>query len=105
MSTRAVLRYETWTLDQAVADVRVAGDSAEIVVDDRGTAPMPVRLAITRAGGRVDRAEIPVDPWLRGERRASIRVAATPAIVRVEFDPEEHFPDIDRSNNRWAPRR
>jgi hypothetical protein len=93
--------YETWTLDQTVADVRAAGDSTEIVIDDHGLAPMPVRLAITREGGAVQRAEIPVDVWLRGARRTSIRVASTPRIVKVEIDPEEAFPDIDRGNNEW----
>ena len=95
--------YETWTLDQAIAGVQANGDSTTITVDDRGLAPMPVRLAITRQGaGRVDRVEIPVDVWLRGERRATIRVASSPRITRVEIDPENAFPDIDRTNNRWG---
>jgi hypothetical protein len=93
--------YETWTLDQAVADVRAAGDSTEIVIDDHGLAPMPVRLRITREGGATERAEIPADVWLRGARRASIRVASRPRVVKVEIDPEESVPDIDRGNNEW----
>src|SRR4029079_11099073 len=39
--------YETWTLDQAVASVTEVGERTNIVVADRGLAPMPVRLAIT----------------------------------------------------------
>ena len=95
--------YETWTLDQAIAGVEVSGDSATITVEDRGLAPMPVRLAITRQGtSAVERREIPVDVWLRGERRAILRVAASPKIMKVEIDPENAFPDIDRTNNRWG---
>jgi len=95
--------YETWTLDQAIAGVDVRGDSATITVEDRGLAPMPVRLAITRQGASaVERREIPVDVWLRGERRAILRVAASPKIMKVEIDPENAFPDIDRTNNRWG---
>ena len=95
--------YETWTLDQAVTNVQASGDSATIMVEDRGLAPMPVRLAVTRQGSpRVERHEIPVDGWLRGERRATLRVAASPRITRVEIDPEGAFPDIDRTNNRWG---
>ena len=95
--------YETWPLDQAIGGVEVRGDSATITVEDRGLAPMPVRVAITRQGGAaVERREIPVDVWLRGERHATLRVAATPRIVRVEIDPENAFPDIDRTNNRWG---
>jgi peptidase M1-like protein len=95
--------YETWTLDQAITGVQVKGDSATITVEDRGLAPMPVRLAITRQGvAGVERREIPVDVWLRGERVATLRVAASPKITKVEIDPDNAFPDIDRSNNRWG---
>ena len=97
--------YETWTLDQAITSVQTSGDSATIAVDDRGLAAMPVRLAITRQGvAGVERREIPVDVWLRGERRALLRVRALPKITKVEIDPENAFPDIDRTNNRWGGR-
>jgi hypothetical protein len=62
---------------------------------------MPVRLALTRAGGAVQRVELPVDVWLRGGRTAEARVARTPAIQRIEIDPEQAFADIDRNNQVW----
>jgi len=93
--------YESWPLDQAIADVRQDGDSATITIEDRGLAPMPVRLAVTRAGGGVERMEIPVERWLENRRRVSIRVGDGPAIVRVEIDPEAAFPDLDRNNQVW----
>ena len=43
--------YETWTLDQAIASVSPAGGKLVVTIEDRGLAPMPVRLAITRAMG------------------------------------------------------
>jgi hypothetical protein len=91
--------YDTWTLDQAVGDVRQTGDSTEIVIDDVGLAPMPVRLAVTRADGTVQQVTLPVEPWLAGARRQSVRVAGR--VTRVEIDPEVRFPDIDRTNNSW----
>ena len=94
--------YETWTLDQAIVGVQASGDSTTITVEDRGLAPMPVRLVITRQGGRTERQEIPVDVWLRGERRTTLRVASSPRVTKVEIDPENAFPDIDRTNNRWG---
>jgi Peptidase family M1 domain len=92
---------ETWTLDQAIASVRSRGDSAEVVIENRGRAPMPVRLALTRADGSVERMELPVDIWLSGTTRYTVRVPNTPALTRVVIDPEELFPDTDRGNNRW----
>ena len=94
--------FETWTLDQAIADVHTAGDSTEIVVEDRGLAPMPVLLAVMREGGAVQRVTIPETAWLSGSRRATVRVAATPRVLRVEIDPQHAFPDVNRDNQIWV---
>jgi aminopeptidase N len=94
--------HQPWPLDQAIASVVAAGDSVAITVEDRGLAPMPVRLAITRAGGAVERVELPVEVWLSGARTAVARVAKAPAIERVEIDPEQAFPDVDRGDQVWS---
>jgi hypothetical protein len=96
--------FETWTLDQAVVSARRTGGQVEIVIEDRGLAPMPVHLAITRAGGTVERIDVPVDVWLQGVRRHVIRVPDSPSIERVAIDPDERFPDTDRSNNQLVVR-
>jgi hypothetical protein len=93
--------FETWTMDQAVAGVQRVGDVVEITVEDRGMMPLPARLAITRADGRVDRMEIPVEAWLAGATRQTVAVPAEPAVVRVVIDPELVFPDVDRRNQAW----
>ncbi|HXI21235.1 MAG TPA: M1 family aminopeptidase, partial [Gemmatimonadales bacterium] len=94
-----------WSLDQAVGSVRTEGDSVAITIEDRGLAPMPVRLALSRSDGTVQRIEVPVTVWLDGARRVLVRVAASPAVTRVEIDPEAVFPDLDRGNQVWtAPR-
>lgn len=93
--------YEPWSLDQAIASVREEGDSVTITVEDRGLAPMPVMLAVTREGGSVQRIEAPADVWLKGARSWVARVPAAPRILSVEIDPDGAFPDIDRDNQRW----
>lgn len=95
--------YETWTLDQAIATVQVAGDSLEIVIEDRGLAAMPVPVTITRADSTVEERLLPESVWLAGGRRHTLRVAARPAVRRVEIDARSDFPDIDRSNQVWQP--
>jgi aminopeptidase N len=94
--------YETWTLDQAIGSVSVAGDTLRVTIDDRGLATMPVRLAVTRADGHVERIVVPVDVWLAGTRHHTVRILNAATITAVEIDPEQVFPDIDRSNNRWT---
>ncbi|HJR68071.1 MAG TPA: M1 family metallopeptidase [Gemmatimonadaceae bacterium] len=93
--------FETWTLDQAVSGAREEGDALVVTIEDRGLAPMPVRLAITRADGSVERMELPVDPWLAGARTQTARIGSAATVRSVEIDPELAFPDVDRANNRW----
>jgi aminopeptidase N len=93
--------FETWTLDQAVGGVRDDGDALVVTIEDRGLAPMPVRLAITRSDGSTERMELPVEPWLDGARTQTARIAGAATVRAVEIDPEMGFPDIDRGNNRW----
>ncbi len=93
--------FETWTADQAVASVAREGDRVAITVEDRGRMPLPVRLAISRADGSVERMELPVDAWLEGATRQTVHVAAEPAVVRVAIDPEVTLPDVNRRNQTW----
>jgi hypothetical protein len=94
--------YETWTLDQSIGEVRIAGDRMEVEVLDRGLAPMPARLVVTRADGRTERIEVPVDVWLAGARRHTVPVRDAATVTRVEIDPENAFADIDRTNQTWT---
>ena len=87
----------TWSLDQAVASVT----NNVITVEDRGDAPVPTFLTITRQNGEKLTREIPVETWLNA-RTATVSVPAGSPIVRVEIDAQRAFPDVDRSNNVWG---
>ena len=91
-----------WPLDQAIESVTTTGDSTTVTIADRGLAPMPVPLAITRSDGTVERKEIPVSAWLSGARRATLTVRATPRVTRVTIDPDGFFPDINPDNQAWS---
>lgn len=94
--------YETWTLDQAIASATMNVDKLVVTIEDRGLAPMPVRLAITRMDGRVERMVLPVSVWLNGARSTVVSIDAGGTVKSVEIDPEHAFPDVDRSNNTWS---
>ena len=80
------------------------GTGLRVTIDDKGTAPMPVRLTITRTGAPAEQVVIPVDDFLRGSRRVSTLIANAATVTAIEIDPQQRFPDIDRSNNRWIRR-
>ncbi|MDB4948408.1 MAG: peptidase [Gemmatimonadetes bacterium] len=94
--------HEAWTMDHAVRSVGDGPAGTTVTVADLGEAPMPARLAITRADGSVERREVPVETWLSGARTATVTVprGALP-VTRVELDPEHVFPDTDRRNDVW----
>jgi hypothetical protein len=93
--------FETWKLDQAIDTVTTMGDSADVVISNRGKAPMPVKLVVTRAQGTPDTVTVPVDVWLGGARKTSVRVAREPTIKTIAIDPGNEFPDVDRGNQKW----
>lgn len=97
--------YTTATLDQAIHDVETGPDSTTITVTSPGRAPMPVRLALTRADGSTTRRILPVDPWLNDADTVRVQVPSSPHLCRVEIDPEAAFPDVDRSNQAWQASR
>jgi hypothetical protein len=94
--------FEPWPLDQAIGSVRKNGSTVDITVEDRGLAPMPADLAVTRADGHVERIRVPASVWLAGARTHVVHVARAPDVVRVEIDPDGLYPDIDRTNQRWV---
>jgi hypothetical protein len=96
--------FETWTLDHAIAGVRTTAAGLEIDVEDRGQAFMPTRLMITRADGSVAPVEVPVEVWLGGARRHTLRLPGAPAVTSAEIDPEHRFLYVSREGHRWTTR-
>ena len=94
--------FEAWPLDQAIVSVKNDGTSVAITIEDRGLAPMPVELAVTRANGKVERVHIPATVWLHGARTYVARVARGAEVMKVEIDPDGWFPDVDRTNQLWT---
>ncbi len=92
--------FETWQLDQAIGAVTPKGTELEVMIQDKGLVPMPVRLSITRGDGKVEHREIPVSVWLAGNDRTTILVPGD--VSKVEIDAGQVFSDIDRTNNVWS---
>ena len=93
--------FETWRLDQAIDTVITAGDSLDVVIENKGRLPMPVPLLVTRTDDTADSIRVPVTVWLAGAKRTTVRIPLTPTIRSIEIDPAREYPDINRSNQRW----
>ncbi len=89
----------TMTLDQAVTDVAVAGDTTRVTLEQEGLV-MPLRLRLEYADGDTTTRRIPVEAWHTSD---TFTTTATGGEVRaLRVDPDFRLPDVDRSNNAWA---
>jgi hypothetical protein len=94
--------YETWTVDPAVASVTSSEEATVIRIEDRGFGPMPLRVQIQFESGNVIERPVEVGSWLRGDGAVELRIPlASGRVTRVQLDPREWLPDLDRANNVW----
>ncbi|MGQ0553137.1 MAG: M1 family metallopeptidase [Planctomycetota bacterium] len=104
---------ETGYLDQAVAEVvqapvvpAAAAPGAEpagqavIRFVNQGELVMPLVYRVVFADGTQQDVRLPVEMWASSNRFAA-GVTTRQAIVSVVIDPEQRFPDVERSNNAW----
>jgi hypothetical protein len=80
----------------------VANGVATVVIKDLGKAPMPVFLVLTLADESTVEYKIPVEAWL-GDASVATRVTVpvSAKVIKAEIDPQQYFPDLNRSNNVW----
>ena len=98
--------YRTDVVDQAVDSVTTTTDSAgtpstQIYLSSPGQLPMPVDLTLTFADGSSEAARLPVEVWYLGDHYVYTRDFPT-ALVKVEIDRDQAFPDVRRENNAWS---
>jgi hypothetical protein len=94
--------YTTGTLDQAVDSVTTvaANGRQRIFLRNAGPLVMPVRLGIGFEDGSADTVSLPVEIWFYGNSYFYV-VDSPRKITAVTVDPDNQFPDVDRSNNAW----
>jgi hypothetical protein len=63
---------------------------------------MPAEVRLAWSDGTVETRRIPVEMWNYGRRHAFTLPARLRRLVDVEIDPRRAYPDVDRTNNRWA---
>lgn len=95
--------YSTARLDQAVDSVTAEDDTARITVSMREEMIMPLELRVTFDSGAPVTRRIPVEMWNYGPSHVAKVATRGRRVSRVEVDPRQAYPDVDRANNRWSP--
>jgi aminopeptidase N len=86
--------YTTTRLDQAVDSV----SGGKIYLTNRGTMTLPVEMEVQYQDGSSERLRLPVEMWNQGPRFV-YRVRSDKPVRRVEVDPRQTLPEVDRRNN------
>jgi hypothetical protein len=94
--------YTTGTLDQAVDSVTTvaANGRQRIWLRNLGPLVMPVALGLGYDDGTTEKVTLPVEVWFYGNNYFYV-VSDPRKLTSVTVDPENAFPDVDRSNNAW----
>ncbi len=94
--------YTTWTLDQAVTEIKYdkngASSGAFITIENLKEIVMPVTIKIIEQNGQTQIMKLPVEIWQRGAKW-TFKCNTTSKITRVILDPDNLLPDVDRANN------
>jgi hypothetical protein len=96
--------YTTEVLDQAVDSVvatNSAGLASRVYLRNAGQMLMPVELELVMDDGSKTELSLPVEVWYGGSSYGLV-VPEPKKVVGVSIDPERHYPDIRRENNRWS---
>jgi hypothetical protein len=95
--------YNNWSLDQAIQQVAVTGNTAAITIANLDKMVMPVVIQITFNNGTTQRLQLPVETWFQ-HTTYTLSVPVTASITTVTIDPERMLPDANRQNNVWPGR-
>jgi len=96
--------FTNWNLDQAVTDVKYIGSDAKngalITIENLGQMALPVQVKVTEVNGTTQLIKLPVEIWQRGYKW-TFKYNSGSKISSVIIDPDNLFPDINRTNNTY----
>lgn len=88
--------------DARIDDVVRAHDTLTVTIASAGGAHLTVTVAVAREDGRVERLRIPAAVFRRHATQ-SLKVANARSVTSITLDPQHLTPDMNRTNDRWAP--
>jgi hypothetical protein len=92
--------YTTEVLDQAVVDVQDREGESVAILENHGQMKMPVILQVRSTDGETKEIRRSWDAW-GDDGLMVVPLPVEGAVSEVVLDPDQKFPDVDRSNNRW----
>ena len=95
--------WETWTVDQTVASVTPGPTGTTIVIVDKGLAPMPGEVKVTRSDSIGGAREDPGQVLARRAHQLQLHGARRRRWCGSRWIRSRSCPDVNRKNNSWSP--
>jgi aminopeptidase N len=92
----------TGFFDASIDDVVRQRDTLTVTIASRGGAYLSVPVAITREDGRTETRTISAASFRRDSVQ-TMKISAARSVTSVVLDPQRARPDMNTSNQRWAP--
>jgi hypothetical protein len=96
---------EAPTFDQTIDSVVITMDRdvahATVRYGNKQRGVMPLLVRFTFADSTTQEFSYPAEIWKAGERYTVSYTFPGKTIRQIWIDPDRHFVDVDRTNNRW----
>lgn len=93
--------FEQGYPDLAIKDAFVTGDQVHVIIENRGTIPVPVDLQITYTDGQQDTVYKSARVWQGSQKGFSIELERKNSKIKSLDLGNNHIPDADRKNNHF----
>jgi Peptidase family M1 domain len=92
----------TGHFDARITDVVRAHDTLTVTIESAGGAHLSLPVMITRDTGHADTLRISAAAFRR-QALQIVRIPGARSVTSIVLDPRHTTPDLNRSNDRWAP--
>ena len=93
--------YETDVLDQAVTSVETDSSGTAITLEQRRDLMLPMEAVVTYDDGSTSEHRVPAEAFFTSDTH-TLSVEPGRTVERVQLDPNQILPDMQRGNNTWA---
>ena len=97
--------WKRWFFDDGMPDLAIVKYSSNkkehlVLVESKGSKPVPVDLTVTFADGSTQKIHHSIAVWEKGEQTVKIRFASSKVVKNLVLG-STYVPDVDKKNNRW----
>lgn len=97
--------WKKWFFDNGVPDLAIAqvyqqGNKKTIVVQSKGTKPLPVDLTVVYTDGSVEKMHKSIAVWEKGNANTTISFTSNKKIKKVELG-STYVPDVNKKDNLY----